>query len=133
MEPVMIILLIIVIVLLLILIFRRSGNVIEAMEQQLAQSKDDLLEQERQLQHTLSEGMHQNIRAMGDGLLTAEKLGREAQEQQLKLMDRGLNTRQQALREELNAQLSSWKSVSRPLSFPANRSWRACAAPCPGT
>ena len=93
MEPVMIILLIIVIVLLLILIFRRSGNVIEAMEQQLAQSKDDLLEQERQLQHTLSEGMHQNIRAMGDGLLTAEKLGREAQEQQLKLMDRGLNTR----------------------------------------
>ena len=106
MEPVMIILLIIVIVLLLILIFRRSGNVIEAMEQQLAQSKDDLLEQERQLQPTLSEGMHQNIRAMGDGLLTAEKLGREAQEQQLKLMDRGLNTRQQALREELNAQLS---------------------------
>lgn len=106
MQYAILILLILAVILLLILMFHRSRNLINAMEQQLSQAKDALLEQERLMQQEWSSGMHQNIRTMGDGLLTAEKLGREAQEQQLKLMDRSIDTRQQVLREELNAQLS---------------------------
>ena len=62
MQYAILILLILAVILLLILIFRRSRDLIDAMEQQLSQAKDALLEQERLMQQEWSSGMHQNIR-----------------------------------------------------------------------
>ena len=66
MQYAILILLILAVILLLILIFRRSRDLINAMEQQLSQAKDALLEQERLMQQEWSSGMHQNIRTMGE-------------------------------------------------------------------